>query len=144
MAYAAGIIDGEGCIMIAKQSSSVLYWGCGFYLRVRVSTIDTILAPWLDSTFGGHSYITKKRDGYNYPDYHWYICSDKAMRFLEKLLPYLKLKKEEALVAIQFQKQKIKSRNRGRINHLSRKFFESEKKLYWILRNLKTKFKPII
>lgn len=95
LAYAAGIIDGEGCINIDKDHR-------GHYrLHVIVCTTDEWLVIWLKLGFGGCAWAVRKRR-----QWRWEICYRKGAAFLQLILPYLQLKGAQAELAIRFQLRK--------------------------------------
>ena len=113
LAYAAGIMDGEGCIHIRRRKKYNCFWPHIYDLQVVVSTTDGILADWFYERFGGHICKCKLRTTSNYPKYQWCIQANQATGFLRKVLPYLLLKKQQAELAIKFQdKKKIRQKHR--------------------------------
>lgn len=111
LAYTAGIIDGEGCILIArgiKLKSKVAY----HQLQVVVSSTNLWLCEWLRMQYGGSitrddkRYLRKSSLSKNII-YKWFLSSAPAAEFLEKILPYLYLKKSQAELAIKFQGKRI-------------------------------------
>lgn len=97
-AYIAGIIDGEGWISIIhflhhnRQS---------WQMRVGVAVTSHKIIDKIVGIFGGYKH-SRKRDGTNFVIYDWFIYSEKAYEMLKKIKPYLKEKKAQADVAIQF------------------------------------------
>ena len=103
LAYAAGIIDGEGCLMIARQSYRKGYPE-NYWPRVEVGTIDTVLCPWLYETFGGNMY--SKDVAYNFksvPTWKWSVSHAQLYDFLTAIRPYLKLKADVADVLLSYR-----------------------------------------
>ena len=96
LAYVAGIVDGEGCIYLEHNSK-----GKSFQLSVSVGSTDAWICEWLKFAFGGCTYEMKTK---NMPMRKWEIRTKQAGQFLESILPYLRLKKPQAELAIQFQK----------------------------------------
>lgn len=108
LAYAAGIIDGEGCIHVAHQTYAK-GWKSNYRLQVTVLTTDNVLCPWLCSRFGGSERVysdyntTNGRSPSKGYCHRWMVVSLEATAFLEAILPYLLLKKDEAILALQFR-----------------------------------------
>ena len=96
--YIAGLIDGEGSININHKKRQ--YW-----LTVDIATTSYPCAQWLKSIIGGHIRISDKPNEKHKTGYHWTVTSRQALCLLQLMLPYLRIKKEEALVAIRFQKR---------------------------------------
>jgi len=95
-AYLGGLIDGEGCICISKPRSSYSI----HQLSVRVSNTDARLMIWLKDNFNG-SITTQHRKNKKHKDaYEWRVFAKDSEYILENILPYLVIKKEQALLAL--------------------------------------------
>ena len=109
LAYAAGIIDGEGHIMICKWRMELSKkYKCvspTFYLRCGMTNTEEKMVDFFYNRWGASK---KKRDRtHRNPKwkicYEWTIQSRMAMEFLKEIYPYLITKKEKARIAIDFQ-----------------------------------------
>ncbi len=110
LAYLSGIFDGEGCIGIyrdlTRRKATKKPQTSYRYLRVSVSnthagTVNTFLEEW-----GGFS-VRKRRRGANHKIcFEWWVTGLSALVFLRDVQPYLRIKKEEAQIAIRFQMTK--------------------------------------
>ena len=90
--YAAGFFDGEGHVSISTASHrGILKIGAGQKNR---EPLDLLL-----SLFGGTVYGPDPKGMYRWTN----VTSDKAMRALKELLPYLRVKREQARIGIEFQ-----------------------------------------
>ena len=111
LAYVAGIVDGEGCITIGadhrKRNPDRPCWR----LRVCVANTNEWLMHYLKFAFGGGISV-KQSGGRTRPCYEWTLHRGKAADFLVLILPYLKLKKPQAELAIKFQQGISKSTRR--------------------------------
>lgn len=111
-AYIAGFIDGDGSIIlqIVKNKS----YKQGFQLRISIAfqqkTKRHWFLLWLDKTLNKVGYLQKRNDSISV---YTIVVQDKVKDLLETLLPYLKIKKQQAKIAIQVfeRKQRIKSRS---------------------------------
>lgn len=95
LAYLAGIIDGEGTIGIYYHKGRNSY-------RVKIYVVNTYkpLIDWLGSVFGGFVY---KRNHTKWKTrYEWHL-GENAMELLKSLIPYLKIKKDQAILALGFR-----------------------------------------
>lgn len=106
-------MDGEGCIHIRRQWDK-RYKGCFKYtLTISVTSTDEWLPRWLQFAWGGSVSCndrTKTNPTWK-PAYQWCVASRKALTFLMTVIPYLKLKKAQAEIAIAFQeRQKVGGR----------------------------------
>jgi len=106
LGYAAGIIDGEGCIGVWGNYNNACRLKRYYRLNVTVGMSDPEPIIFLKNTFGGSYKKYLGRTPEHRSRYHWVLANDLAKSFLEDILPYLKGKREQALVAIEFQKVK--------------------------------------
>ena len=103
LAYMAGIFDGEGCISIFKYDASHSY---SYGLDVCIGMANKYMPELFYLNFGGRLYgYQPKRGKYVW---YWHIHSFEAGDFLETVLSYLRLKRNEAELAIEFLKGKKK------------------------------------
>lgn len=111
LAYTAGLFDGEGCIHISKQSKSTARRGYIYRLVATVS--QNHLATLIDfqSLTGvkGRIYQRKRSGASNRDSYALNYDGDQAEELIQRLLPLLLRKKDEAKEALKFQHE-------GRIN----------------------------
>lgn len=95
LAYTAGIIDGEGCIRITRNTDR------GPMVRVHVTNTNKALTDMLKDTFGGYVREEKKRYLPRAKIRHvWEVSAKQAEVFLRLVKPYLLLKREQAEVAL--------------------------------------------
>lgn len=113
-AYVAAMMDGEGSFSITKSqtlsASGKLYWL--FDCKVMVSNTSMKLMKWLVAHFGGSyrisvSHISKKARANGQksirPCGRWTVDGyENQEKFLLAVLPYLVIKKAQALVALKF------------------------------------------
>ena len=112
IAWSAGIIDGEGCICIHKsqpgapsqpRQKSVVYH---LDLAVKMTykpAIELLLNIFQVGT------ITRQKPGKNNKRVTWtWVVTGKSVSIvLKKLLPYLVVKKDEALLALDFVEKNV-------------------------------------
>jgi hypothetical protein len=116
-AYAAGLIDGEGCIGVYNQTCPTTKTKTRYSLSVRIQMSDWEAVLWMENTFGG-CYRSHPQLGYGTRImYEWVLSSKMAGEFLKQILPYLKNKKRQAELAILFQDKRKKG---GRKNNAVR------------------------
>ena len=109
IAYTAGIIDGEGCIHIRRQHDK-RYGNCFKYtLSVSVTSAEEWLCKWLQFSWGGSVHNQDRRK--EHPKWklywHWAIASRQANAMLKAIVPYLRIKRPQAEIAIGFQDRQI-------------------------------------
>lgn len=130
--WAAGFVDGEGCISISsnyggRRSRSLA-------LRLCVAQVDRRPVDILAALFTGSilSHIPKPpRRKY----YQWAITSRKALSALIELEPFLINKREQAQLAIEFQNMKLGRSNGSRLTDeeaaLQQSFSDKLKEMHW-------------
>jgi len=99
-AYLAGLIDGEGCF-----HTSVDYQKCGKANtpNLSISNTNKNVLLWAKTICGGSVQQHKKRNETCKILYELTIRSNQAIAITKLLLPYLKIKKEQAEIFILFE-----------------------------------------
>ena len=112
IAYMAGIFDGEGCISIGKHQRRK-NWNPTYSLKISVVMCNPYIPKLFQMAFGGRI-DCYERVGYKLPHWNWHLDSKNTIPFLEAIMPYLRLKRDEARLALEFQKlKKVKHTFRG-------------------------------
>ena len=119
LAWAAGIIDGEGSIYIRKNTHlsdrSVQYKGRhrspGYSLILEVGMTDAITILKLYDIFQCGVLIKPKKLRSTRWVYRWHCSSNAACEILSWVYPWLVTKKLQAKLAFRFSKIKIKGMN---------------------------------
>lgn len=91
-AYAAAAIDGEGTLTINRQRRR------SYSSVVEVFNTNSLFTEWLQKTFGGWVYTYPSRDKKWKPQHQWVLSGRNTEEFLCGVLPYLKLKEEQAQI----------------------------------------------
>lgn len=116
IAYAAGLFDAEGSVSIGKWKRKTLI-SPSHYLRVSLSSANHKILDWLKNNFNGcisiankkNSKISLKYKGKTYRSKHtvfrWRTTSNAAVDFLQRIAPYLQIKRPQAELALQFQNE---------------------------------------
>ncbi len=101
VAYFAGLFDGEGSINIITPTGSRYAWALS--CAVKMTNSRELMAE-MKAAFGGNTgeKWSYRRNG-NKPQYYWQVRARLAGKFLAAVYPFLRVKKEEAEVAIRFQ-----------------------------------------
>lgn len=95
LAYLAGIIDGEGSIIIGNS---------GYYcLLVVISNTHLGMMEHISNLFGGHVYKCKTHSIGKKPIYRLHWSGTSAYNILMLVQPYLIIKSEQAKLGIDFQ-----------------------------------------
>ena len=102
-AYAAGLFDGEGCIMIDKPRR-----GKGHTLVITLAMRESVAVAWLRERWPGSFRPTTKRpkEREAFTCWYWRRYTSAAAAFLSDILPYLLTKQTQAQLAIKFQSHK--------------------------------------
>ena len=136
--YAAGLIDGEGCIQIKK----VMPRGkrnTEYSLAININMTDIESLDFMFGVFGGKLYKNIQRIENCLPVHRWEITRDQAKKFLKQILTFLKVKKSQAELAIRFQElRKKEARENGRYRPISQFKLDKYEQFYQEMRNLKT------
>jgi hypothetical protein len=99
--YTAGLLDGEGTIRVKR---------CTYRRRTREHTVAVAVVntnhsilEWLQDRFGGTITL---QGGTNLPCYSWGLNgTPKAVAFLQRIRPYLRIKAKQAWLALEFVAQ---------------------------------------
>lgn len=101
VAYFAGLIDGEGCIRIARhrqRRKRVTYYSA----TITVGMVSKDAVSYAHRAFGGTlRYKPSQRVGWN-STWVWYLCGPNAIRVATLLLPYLIVKRPQAALLVKF------------------------------------------
>lgn len=98
-AYLAGIIDGEGCIGVSRTS-----YNRGLQLELAIGNTDVRLMDWLLDKVGiGWKYVYQPKMPRAKLSYRWAVSGGAAAMLLVQVLPYLVIKRDQALLAMEFQ-----------------------------------------
>ena len=104
--YVAGFFDGEGCVLIRKVGGRAGYYKSHIVAAVLGQTNLPILEA-LRERWGGS---VRSRKGTTKPFWEWQIVGPPAVNFLVELLPHLKLKQEQAQLAVDFRQVLARTR----------------------------------
>ena len=99
--YAAGIIDGEGCISINKFSPSKPSLSPRYTPLVFVGNTQRLLVEWLLRHFGG-TIQTRPGNARHRDCFIWVLPGPRARAFIAALRPYLMLKGSQADVLLEY------------------------------------------
>lgn len=108
LAYIAGLVDGEGYVGLVKTSEirrrkkikdNITH--C-FAPTVKINMTSRVAIQFIQSIFGGKIYFTPK-PAPNRDVYDWQLTNKKdCKRVLEEILPFLRLKKRQAEILLDF------------------------------------------
>lgn len=116
-AYIAGIIDGEGSIMLTRLHKNQYHSPC-----VSIASTDSELLQWVKVTIGSGKITSKK----NYNEekhknsYTYTIIYDDAINLLKDIEPYLVISKKKARAQHIISKYKKVTLRNGRYNEIQK------------------------
>jgi len=137
LAWLAGIIDGEGSIFVMKQKRKDRERDTNYILRISIDSTDPFMAPECLKIAGGCklSLTSDKRPECS-DRYKWQLNGKKAAALLQELLPYLRVKHQQALLAIEFQ-----NKTKKHWKHMTDKDYKEQERLCSELKQAKTNLK---
>ncbi len=106
LAYLAGLFDGEGSIYIERAAPKDFKVGYRYQLKAAIRIREYWALEAYHQVFGG-SLKVSRRSNPMYADIgSWRLCDKSAALLIDAILPYLRLKRRQALIAIEFRKCK--------------------------------------
>ena len=134
-AYAAGFVDGEGCIAIVRSyvpARGRYYYG----VHVVVVNRDRYVLEWMKSLWGGWVVAVPVQSARNRQSWDWRCTSLGAKPFLAGIRPWLRIKSEQcdnALVMIDLLQRGRRTLGRA---PLPEAWLDEQETLYWLQRKL--------
>lgn len=115
LAYLAGIVDGEGYIGIKRSAAVKGSVSPRFYERIQVRMINEDAIRLLRDTLGGNYYRETMAQRGMRQLYCWQASDAQAATILRALLPYLRVKKANAIAVLELRTSKTDplARKRG-------------------------------
>ena len=97
LAWAAGFIDGEGCLCCMEDPKRMSATGAP-YRKVELAVGNTDIRPIirLETLFGGRSYRKGRQKEHWGEQFHWVASGNLAVEIAEILLPFFVVKAEAA------------------------------------------------
>lgn len=113
--YVAGLFDGEGCVAINKRNPDSMGGKPQYRLVLQVSmTNERVIALLRETCSGTYSPIHWHTRHNNRTAYQWRTQANNAADLLREWIPHLVVKREEAILAVQFQDRLDAMRNKLR------------------------------
>ena len=116
--WMAGFFDGEGCISMVRCGPRHEGYSPYYRIVIAMTLTNEAILRLFHARFGGRFYPMhngkpgKSRDWK--PQWQWRMDASPGARFIEEILPYLKLKHEQAEKALLFWRKRDKNGNRRR------------------------------
>lgn len=107
-AYLAGLIDGEGCISASSQHAP------RYHAQLKVLNTDRRMLNWIRETFAkGSVSVNRLGEGNSKTCFKWRVTGKENVAYiLTEVLPYLVIKKDQALLARELCERPEQSRQR--------------------------------
>lgn len=118
LAYAAGLLDGEGCIYIhrtTEETKNGLRYG--YSLGVTMKMVDREPIAFMSELFGGRIYDKRVTGTMRRPQYAWRLQGLPALNCLVLMRPYLRSKAAQADLGIAFGERMAMVGNPGSAQH---------------------------
>lgn len=106
-AYLAGLIDAEGCFRIQHWKDKRKGRGKNFVITLEIGNTKFPIFPWLIQRFGGSVIYRKPSKKQFNPMIIWSLRSKSLFIFLERIYPFLRIKKERCRKLMEFYETKI-------------------------------------
>ncbi len=138
LAWTAGIIDGEGSIFVMKQKREDRDRDTNYVLRVSVQSTDPFMTAELKRMFpDGAEFGIRSDKRENCSDtMKWQLSGKRAAKFLNEIYPFLRVKTEQARLAIDFQ-----SSTKKHWRHMTAEDYNNQEKAYLDLKQAKIDLK---
>lgn len=138
LAWAAGIIDGEGSIFVMKQGRKDRERDYNYIMRVSVQSTDPYMTKELGKIFPDGAIFSQDRyKSDNWSDtLKWQVNGRKAAFVLKQILPFMKVKHDQAKLAIDFQETTKKH-----WRHMTESDYETQESYYFKLKQAKVDLK---
>lgn len=109
LSYLAGVIDSDGSITIGVDRNGSRTTP-RFFEIVAVRQCDTEAVHLAQELFGGNITIGKPGSLRGRPSHDWYCYNRRAATVLRALLPYLKIKRQQAAIVLAMRDLKDRGR----------------------------------
>jgi len=103
LAYAAGIIDGEGSIGAYRIRNTV-------HVKVTVGMTNELIPQWFLEQFGGSLRLDKSGPSHQKPCWTWNASAGDMLPLMKLLIPFLKLKQRQARLLMVIRTGMIRKR----------------------------------
>lgn len=132
LAYCAGVVDSDGTIGIQKKQNRPLQQ-CLFVPHVRVKQVEPQAVAVFRDAFGGSVFVEKPYSGGRRAMFVWFVAHGLAENTLRAILPYLRIKREQAENALSLRDTIAESKAlrvsgsgyRRRPDHITRRMEQS-------------------
>jgi hypothetical protein len=134
-AYAAGFVDGEGCIAIVRSflpTRGRYYYG----VHVVVANRDREVLEWMRQLWGGWVVAVPARNTRDSPAWHWRVATTLAKPLLNGVRPWLRIKTRQCDNALAMADLLRRSRRTLGPYPMPVDWISEQEQLYWTQRQL--------
>lgn len=141
MIWAAGLIDGEGCISILRalirptKLNRRVVARYSYTLNLSVGMVHRPTIERLQMLFGGYIRFRTTKQLNCRTSWEWSIRGQQAKEVLEKITPYLFTKKDEAVLGLEFGNRVMNKG--GRFSAIPDNFHDIRADLYTRIKDAK-------
>lgn len=94
--YVAGVVDCDGSICIIRDKKGHMR------LKLAVYNSSKHVTDWFSSNLGGKTVNSRPRNSRCSTEYSWSVYNQRAAEVIGVILPYMVIKRRQALLAIEF------------------------------------------
>jgi hypothetical protein len=134
-AYIAGFFDGEGCVSISKYKREGANRTPSYTLQVVIAQKGIAILNGLYAITGIG--VIHERYKYHPGTYEWRLNPKDAVDFLTEILPYLRGKYQEAMIAIEYQSKQGTKNHKGRGYVVPQALIDEKESYYKKLQEMK-------
>jgi hypothetical protein len=134
-AYAAGFVDGEGCIAITRTFLAARN-KFGYSVAVVVTNRDRLVLDWMREMWRGRVVASSHSGGNARPSWAWRISGTGCETFLRGLRPMLRIKGPQCDNALEMIEVIKRSRYTLGRKFMPPEWLELQEKHYWIQREM--------
>ncbi len=98
LAYLAGYFDADGCVTVQLRRVASVTVSC------RITSVNREMIDWFQSSFGGWVACQRQPRQNRREAFSWGLDHVSCIPFLEAVIPYLRLKRAEAEIALELQR----------------------------------------
>lgn len=121
IAYLAGLFDGEGCLIV-RPKSKLASGNYNISYHLEIGMTDRRPIDWCKQVTGkGNVYYLPSKKSKWSDNYRWVVCSKQAASIVVLLLPFLKVKREQAVLFLELNSIKSQYR-RGYAQNFERQY----------------------
>lgn len=104
--YIAGLFDGDGCVKIGYRDwkGKNNFQNRCYYLTVQITNNFLPVLENIQKEFKGGIYRQKRMKITHSDTFMWIVTSKRGAKFLKEIYPFLRIKKDQAALALEFQK----------------------------------------